>query len=876
MRLTKFILFLAVILLTNCQSEPSSQKANSTTTDINNLSINWKLIKNGVDDSGANRQTAEFTLKNDGKTALTDNWAIYFNQISGPIPGKSTSGNAEMVHVNGDFYGLIPAANFNLPAGEAITIEYQGANWATKNSDAPSGIYGVFKDSNGKELAPQPIKNYTISPFVKSEQLNRSANDKFPIPTNEYRYNENAKLTKLAKAELLPIIPSPVKVTRGKGMVEVNNDFTIIYFGEIKEEADFLATQLEELGLKLKTYDGGTRSGQSIILSTVSTPISGKTKEAYRLKVEPQDGTIAIEGTDAAGIFYGIQSLLSLIPNEVYKQKNSAISFEELAIEDAPRFEYRGLMLDVSRNFHSKKLVKKLLNLMANYKLNKFHFHLTDDEGWRLEIPDLPELTEIGAKRGHTLDETDKLQPAYGSGPNANSAAGSGYYTVADYIDILKYANERHIEVIPEIDFPGHARSAIIPMRVRHDRLMAAGKETEAKKYLLNDANDASEYRTAQNYNDNVINVCMESTYTFIEKVVDEVVKMHKTAGIPLKTLHTGGDEVPSGAWQKSPLCADLVANSEGLEGDVASITNYFTGRYGEILNERNLVVAGWEEIGLLLAGHGAPRRVNPAFVGQNFMPYVWNSIFGWGGEDIAYQLANLGYKVVLCNASNLYFDLSYDKDPENAGLYWAGYVNTRTAYDFVPFDLFKTAQMGRYGEKLDPTELAKGQTKLNPKAQENVMGIQGQLWSETLINPDRLELSTFPKLMGLAERAWAQQPTWATDANTTKRFTSLEKDWNQFTNTIGQKEMTRMDYLSGGVGYYIPPAGAKIEGGKLYANTAFPGLSIRYTLDGSEPTATSLEYTAPVEVKGDVRIKVFSGGGNSSRSTLVKKDLVD
>ena len=135
---------------------------------------------------------------------------------------------------------------------------------------------------------------------------------------------------------------------------------------------------------------------------------------------------------------------------------------------------------------------------------------------------------------------------------------------------------------------------------------------------------------------------------------------------------------------------------------------------------------------------------------------------------------------------------------------------------------------------------------------------------------------ATFPKLMGLAERAWAQQPTWATNPNEDKRFADLENDWNQFTNTIGQKEMTRLDYLAGGVGYHIPPPGGKIEGGVLYANTAFPGLSIRYTLDGSEPTSQSPEYTQPFEVSKDVRLKVFSEGGNTSRSSLIKYKLLD
>ncbi len=877
MRLTKFFLLLLVtLLLTNCQ--PDTNESSKTTSKEQALAVTWKLTKNDVDESGNNFQFATFTLKNEGKTTLTNNWTIYFSQLNGPITGKTEAGNAEFTHINGDFYKLAPSENFNLPVGEEVIIQYKGNYWATKSSDGPIGLYAVYTKEDGTETEPQPIKDYIIAPFIADEQLNRTSADKFPIPTNQYRYNQNAKLSKLPKANLLPVIPTPVKVSKGQGTLGINNDFVINFFGDLKGEADYLMAELEGLGLNLKTFDGGAIGNKSIALSMVSTPIAGKNTEAYRLKIDPEKEMISIEGTDAAGVFYGIQSLLALIPNEAYKQKNANISVYKLTIEDAPRFEYRGLMLDVARNFHSKKLVKKLLDLMASYKLNKFHFHITDDEGWRLEIPGLPELTEIGSKRGHTIDESDRLQPSYGSGPSTEAIgySGSGFYTTEEYIEIIKYAAERHIEVIPEIDLPGHARAAIISMNARHKKLMAAGKTIEANQYLLNDPNDVSEYRTAQNYNDNVVNVCRPSTYTFIEKVVDEVIALHQKAGVKLTTIHTGGDEVPKGAWQKSPICKGLVATNSKVEGDEIGMTNYFLKNINSLFEKRNLIVAGWEEIALKLAGHGAPRRPNPEFVKNNFQPYIWNSIFGWGGEDIAYQLANLGYKVILCNASNLYFDLAYDKDPENAGLYWAGYVNTRTAYDFVPFDLFKTAEMGRYGEQLDRKAMAAGKTKLNPKAQENVIGIQGQLWSEVLIAPERLESATFPKLLGLAERAWAAQPTWATNPDETQRFANLGKDWNQFTNTIGQKEMTRLDYLTGGVGYYIPPAGAKIENGKLYANTGFPGLSIRYTLDGSEPTEQSLEYTAPLEVAGDVRLKVFSDGGNSSRSVLVKKKLVD
>jgi len=170
-------------------------------------------------------------------------------------------------------------------------------------------------------------------------------------------------------------------------------------------------------------------------------------------------------------------------------------------------------MLDVARNFQPKKQVLKLLEAMSLYKLNTLHLHLTDDEGWRLELPSLPELTSVGAKRGHTLDSKHYLPPSHGSGPDVENTVGSGFYSRADYLEILRYATDRHITVIPEIETPGHARAPIKAMDARYDRLMAEGKEEEAAKNLLRDLNDKSEYRSVQYWNDNVIDVSLPSTY---------------------------------------------------------------------------------------------------------------------------------------------------------------------------------------------------------------------------------------------------------------------------------------------------------------------------------------------------------------------------
>ena len=185
-------------------------------------------------------------------------------------------------------------------------------------------------------------------------------------------------------------------------------------------------------------------------------------------------------------------------------------------------------MLDVARNFQPKSEIFKVLDVMALYKLNVFHMHLTDDEGWRLEIPSIPELTEVGSKRGHTLDSKHFLPASHGSGGEVDNKTGTGFYSRADFIEILKYANKLHITVEPEIEAPGHARAAVKSMNARYDRLTTEGKKAEAEKYLLSDPGDKSVYSTAQYWTDNVIDVALPSTYNFVETIISELVACTK------------------------------------------------------------------------------------------------------------------------------------------------------------------------------------------------------------------------------------------------------------------------------------------------------------------------------------------------------------
>jgi hexosaminidase len=521
-----------------------------------------------------------------------------------------------------------------------------------------------------------------------------------------------------------------------------------------------------------------------------------------------------------------------------------------------------------------------MLDLMAFYKLNKFHFHITDDEGWRLEMAALPELTEVGSRRGHTLDESDHLYPSFGSGPDPNPAVshGSGYYTRADFIEILRYAGARHIEVIPEIDMPGHARAAIKAMDARYARLTAAGQTTDAESlllsesaFLLSEAGDMSEYLSVQMWRDNVVNVCQASTYRFLETVVDEIQSMYDEAGVPLTTIHTGGDEVPHGAWEQSPTCTRLIQEQEDLHS-VHDLTRYFLRNFSRILNDRGLITGGWEEIALMpVEQNGQTVHVpNPEFLESRFRMNVWNNVWGWGSEANAYKLANAGYEVVLSNATNLYFDLAYNKDPEEPGYYWANFVNTRTAFEFIPFNFYQNATVDRMGHAIDPATYA-GHERLTDAGRQNILGIQGQLWGENAKGPERLEYMAFPRILALSERAWTAQPAWAVSEDDIERNQELTESWSRFAHTTGRRELPRLDYLDGGVEYRIPLPGAIIEHGMLNANIAFPGLVVRYTTDGTEPTTSSTLYTEPVAVQGTVKLKAFDTRGRSSRTSVIE-----
>ncbi len=861
-----------VLLMTACSPSPDPSPVGRT--PATSVAIGFELVENHVGDG--DRFAAALTLENRGPGTLENRgWELYFN-LARILIAESLPAEVQLTHVNGDFYRLTPGDAFApLAPGESRRIPFEGRNYLSRVSDAPAGFYFVFRDEEGRAAAPVAVTEVTVAPFTRPEQTQRIADDRLEVPTPASRYAENLELVRLAPEEVVPILPTPVSLKPGAGTVTVDASWTIRPGAGLDREAAALAAALEPfLGASPATVEGEA-APKTITLAVGEVTVAGTPRgpgdEAYRLTIDAGRPAIEIVGSDPAGVFYGIQSLRALVPVD------AAGGFEiaEMVVGDAPRFAYRGMHLDVARNFQTRETVEKLLDLMAFYKLNRFHFHLTDDEGWRLAIAGLPELVEVGGRRGHTDDERDHLVPSFGSGPDPDDSHGSGHYSRADFIALLRHARDRHIEVIPEFDLPGHARSAIKAMAARHARLAAEGRGEEAEEFLLTDPGDRSEYRSVQGWTDNVIDVCRESTYRFFEALVADVVAMYAEAEAPLTAFHVGGDEVPAGVWEKSPACAAWLADhpeAEGMEG----LFDHFLRRAADIVDRHGLVTAGWEEITLHEEERqgGTLKVPNPAFLpaardGRGFRPYVWNNVWGWGAEDIGYRLANAGYRVVLSNATRLYFDLAYNKDPAEPGLEWAGLVDTRRPWEMIPFDLYKNARANRFGHPIDPATLA-GRVRLTAAGRGNVLGIQGQLWSENAKGRQVAEYLAFPKLLGLAERAWAASPTWAETGDPAVGERLLATAWNEFANRLGQRELPRLDRLAGGVGYRLPLPGAVIEGGKLRANVAFPGLEIRYTTDGGEPTADSALYQGPVAVDGSVRLKSFDTRGRGSRTAVV------
>ena len=493
------------------------------------------------------------------------------------------------------------------------------------------------------------------------------------------------------------IVPFPTVLDEKAGRFYLDNDVPIVVNAsqEVKDIAsDFSSRLFNIAGLKLKISDELHENVASIVFDSVA----GMSREAYSLSVTPKQ--IKITASAPNGFYYGLQSLYQLLPPEVYGDKpvrNADWSLPCVEINDAPAFRYRGAMLDGCRHFASVDYIKKFIDILAMHKMNTFHWHLTDDQGWRIEIKKYPKLTEVGSKRSETM--IDYFYTHYPF--KYDGKPHGGFYTQEEIKDVVAYAKSRYVTVIPEIELPGHALAAI-----------AAYPELSCTP--------DSTYEVAKLWGvfDQVF--CPTDTlFSFLEGVMDEVVEL-----FPGEYIHIGGDECPKNAWEECSHCQKLIREL-GLKEDAVpnpidgkkhtkeeKLQSYIVGRIEKYLNTKGRNIIGWDEI---LEGGLAPNA----------------TVMSWRGVEGGVNAAKAGHDAIMTPNPYAYLD-HYQEDPEIAPVTIGGYNTLKKTYSYNPV----------------PTDA-------DSLVKRHIIGLQANCWSEYMPTEDRRAYQIFPRLMAIAETGW-------------------------------------------------------------------------------------------------------------------------
>jgi len=354
------------------------------------------------------------------------------------------------------------------------------------------------------------------------------------------------------------------------------------------------------------------------------------------------------------------------------------------------------------------------------------------------------------------------------------------------------------------------------------------------------------------------LNVASDDVYRFIDRVVGELQLMYKEAGLKLEIVHLGGDEVPNNAWLKSPDVQMLMMQSNMHSQH--EVSEYYIQRISSMLHQRGIRIEGWQEVAL----NHRPEFTSifaPKVAGVN----AWSTV--GSRADVPYRLANEGYPVILSNVTNFYMDMAYSWHQNEQGLHWGGKVDEFDAWSALPASIYATARTDVDGSPINITTAGDGRTMLEKP--ENIIGVQAQLWGETLRSFDEVQYMMLPKMMGVSERAWNAVPEWSKDLTDIKAYNEARHQYNL---KIGTRELPLLKGM--GYNFRVGPPGVKLEDGKLLINTQYPDELVTYTLDGSEPTIDSPRWTAPVPVKTQpqvIKAKAFYLGHESVTTYLFK-----
>ena len=807
----------------------------------NNVIFNFKIDRFNFE-KNITETTFEIINRSD-KNFNPNNWELHWNQMKGSIIKESLPNGITFEYVNGEhYYKIYFGDNWKLDIGERVSFKVNFQGIIDRKIMGPNGVF-VVNNKNAFDIKLNTIwKNAEGIDFLDIPS-SIELYDTYPNKIDDKSLNIN-------------LLPTPDLIIYGNDNQSPIKGWNLKIDPFFKEKTTLINQLLTSF------FDVKIRTDKSDDYNLIIKRKIHLEKESYTLEINTK--SIEISSPDIYGIRHAIQSLRQI----KFFHKDNSIGLPTLKIEDSPRFTYRGFLLDISRHFYSKEKILQVLDVLSLLKLNYFELRLTDDEGWRIEIPDLPELTEIGAKRGYTENERDKLIPAYGSGANGLKN-GNGFLSKNDFKDILVYANKLGIKVIPQISFPSHARSAIKAMETRYFNYMETGDIEKANEYLLTDFNDKSQYRSAQGYNDNIICICFESSYKFYNKVFSEVKAMYDEVNIKMEKFSIGADEVPFGAWKKSKVCQEKY----GIDFNVNDLYLSNLKRLLTMIKERGVTMTGWEDILLVQSSQSQnEKNIRLEHFDYEPIPYVWNNTWGEGREDMIYKFANLGFKTVMSNSSAFYFDMSDNKDFENYGLNWSGYVDYFDTWAIDPLDIFSNQVLNskhRLNQKyIDKTE------KIKSENLNNFLGIQSQLWTETVIDNEVFDELFMPNIIVFSERAWGKRPKWILSKNFEDQKSKMILDWENFTSFIGG---SFLPFITENfqIKYHLPKPGGKLIRNKLFLKTQFPGLKIRYTTDGSIPNMNSKVYSGPVVVKkrNDIYARSFDESGRGGLIIKIEQD---
>jgi hexosaminidase len=875
-------------LLVGCGKEPVTESSTDTTilasnelvsidqTSLNalakNLEVKYRFLSNIETDCPdlkgekvAHCYSAEIALTNATDRLVTD-WQLNFSQVY--VAYASESEQLTLTHINGDIHQITPTKAFEgFKIGETQKIKLWVKSTLISESELMPNYWLAAKN-----LMPAVIKStrtqidsetgLEIQPYVVSfddvdKQIKSAPDDVNEYASAQWLFEQNADV-KIQTSHLpFAVIPTPQKmeILDDTFRLDLSQGLNVSYKSLVSADVEAAFERLATLGIK-KNIEGFP------LIIEIKASTKGVVG-SYSLTTTKE--AVTITASERSGAFYGVQTLAGLLTLP-------ELTVPLVKIVDQPRYQYRGQHLDVARNFHDKEMVFTLIEQMAAYKLNKLHLHLAEDEGWRLALPSFPELTQLGSTRCMDLSDKKCLQPQLGG---AQSKDRDGYYSVEDYQEILMLAAKNYIQVIPSLDMPGHSRAAIKAMEARYQHYMEQENEAEATRYLLSDFDDKTQYSSIQNYNDNTINICMESSYQFVDRVLEDLITMHEQANHPLEMYHIGADET-AGAWVDSPVCQALIDNENNNVKDAKHLGAHFIERVSHMIDSKGIAVGGWND------GLG---ETTTSSMPKNVYSYIWGAL-PWGAHQQVSEQASRNWNVILSTPDVFYFDFPYEIDPKERGYHWASRrVNSRSIYNFMPDNLpvhadFRVDTLGKSFVSDDRLQKDETGKILHQPLPQNfkVAGIQGQLWSETIRSEEQAEYMIYPRLLTLAERAW-HTPNWQVDYNyqgvkydrnsgvfTLQQKQERDRQWQRFSNSLSQKELMKLDKAQ--VFYRVPTVGAKVIEGKLHMNSSLVGLPLEYRVANQKWQ----RYKAPIAISLPVEVRAKTlDSQRSGRSLFIK-----